>query len=148
MNDNAAQEHIELMMVLTRFPKYSVPKEMKIEDHFYNYLNESWSKDLSLFFTFLLKNEDSAHATELKTIVYITAAGLVAFGRKDVIPFLFINVSAVGEIEQLRKILLELLPLPEELRDLRRESEILSWFVEFYDELSWNDTEKVFSIKK
>lgn len=140
------EEHIELIKTLIRPSRSFAHQDMKLNTSFYQYLIKEWETDLPKFFISLLKEDRAGNSLQLKINIYMVAAGLVAFGRKDVIPFLFLDVSSVGRLIRLRGILRELLPLPEELKDLTNKDEILNWLEINYDKLFWDENRMVYNL--
>ena len=140
------EEHLELIKTLIRPSRSFAQQDMKLNTSFYQYLIKEWETDLPKCFISLLKEDRAGNSLQLKINIYMVAAGLVAFGRKDVIPFLFLDVSYVGRLIRLRGILSELLPLPEELKDLTNKDEILNWLEINYDKLFWDENRMVYNL--
>ena len=59
---------------------------------------------------------------DFRVRMFLFAVGLMAYGRKDVIPFVLQNMREIGDINRFSFIVLKLLPLPEEIRAMSKKN--------------------------
>lgn len=118
------------------------------EDLFYSFLEEHWKNDLLRFNILQIKNDYVDKSDDFRVRMFLFAVGLMTYGRKDVIPFVLQNMREIGKINHHSLIVLKLLPLPEELKNLDKKTEILDWVNINYEALTWDEKKEVFYLRK
>ncbi len=89
---------------------------------FQQHLNHLWEQDIIKFNILNIKSSDIKSSDDFRVGMFITAVGLMAFGRKEAIPFVLQGIPKIGTLNRLTIIILKLLPLPEHLQDLNKKN--------------------------
>jgi len=130
--------------------RYSVPPKANAQQ-LYVHLNQIWEENLSKFHILHVKAftvNAIESTTDFRVSLFITAAGLITYGRKDVIPFILQDIPQIGRVNYLVRVAYALLPLPDKITESHKKSEILDWLETHYDELTWDEEKEVFYLKE
>ena len=153
-NSTLASQYRDAVFNATRYAINNTPKKAleNENDILYAYLKHEWQQNLPKFNLLHIRKGNSVKgiqsSTDFRFILFIAAAGLMCYGHKEAIPFVLQQVPKVGNINRLVIMVIDLLPLPENLQDLNKKNEILDWLETHYDQLTWDEEKEVFYLSE
>lgn len=148
MNEQNAQYFKDMVKRATRFSTSQVPNGVSIDVYFKEHLQQEWQAKLFDYHLMLIKEKSCSSNKAMKNLelfLFITAAGLITYGKKEVIPFILQDIPKVGAINELINVVFELLPLPD---DIDTQVKVLDWLENHYEQLTWDEAQEVFYLKE
>jgi len=130
--------------------RYSIPPKAN-GPQLYGYLNQILEENLTKFHILHVKAlavNAIENTTDFRVSLFIAAAGLTTYGRKDVIPFVLQDIPKIGRVNYLVRIAYDLLPLPDKMTESYNKTEILDWLETHYEQLTWDEEKEVFYLSE
>jgi hypothetical protein len=126
---------------------FKAPNNESWEECFHAYLEDRWQQEIEKFEELKLSQESKEIIAETSITLYIYAVGLVAYGHLEVVSFMLRNIPNIGKLPRLARVVLELAPIPDEVRDTRNWETIAEWMDKNIDNLEWNNERQIFTFK-
>jgi hypothetical protein len=115
MYTRTAQDYRNMVKKATRFAVSSVPQGDDVDAYFKAHLQQVWNEELPKYHILSIRGKHLSSEKKMNNIelfLFITAAGLITYGRKDVIPFVLQEIPKIGLVNDLAITVFDLLPLP------------------------------------